>query len=515
MEGILPAGWTSATLGDLGTWTSGGTPSRSHPEYYGGGIPWVKTGDLLDGPVLAVPESITESGLRNSAAKRFPRGTLLVAMYGATIGKLGILEFEAATNQACAALLPGDGTADLVPYVFQYLLSQREELKRIGQGGAQPNISQSILKAYSIPLPPLREQRRIVTKLDALQARSRRAREALDEVPDLLEKLRESILAAAFRGDLTKDWRAKNADVEPAEKLLQRIRAERRKKWEEAELAKMQAKGKSPGNGRWKEGYAEPEPVDATELPTLPPNWCWASGDELFEFVTSGSRGWAEYYSSEGALFVRIGNLNHDSVDLDLHQRQHVRPPPGAEGERTRLRAADVLISITADLGMVAVVPAALGEAYINQHIALARPVEQRIARCVAFYLSTPNAGKGRLLQANRGMTKAGLGLDDIRTVPIALAPLEECELIAKVVQQRLTALSEARNKIGYLGAELHQLDAACLSKAFRGELVPQDPNDEPADVMLARLKAAAASPTSTPVSPPSSGKGRGRPRKP
>jgi type I restriction enzyme S subunit len=188
----------------------------------------VKTGDLTDGPLYEVPESITELGMQSSSAKRLPKGTLLVAMYGATIGKLGLLTFEAATNQACAALLPRGTTADLLPFVFQFLLRQRDELRRIGQGGAQPNISQGILKDHGIPLPPLNEQRRIVAKLEALQSRSRRAREALDAVPPLLEKLRRSILAAAFRGDLTKDWRAKHKDVEPAGKLLERIRAKGR-----------------------------------------------------------------------------------------------------------------------------------------------------------------------------------------------------------------------------------------------------------------------------------------------
>src|SRR6185503_10682565 len=129
---------------------------------------------------------------------------------------------------------------------------------------------------------------RIVTKLEALQARSRRAREALDAVPPLLEKLRQSILAAAFRGDLTKDWRSKHEDVEPASELLKRIRIERRKKWEEAELAKMKAKGKAPTDDKWKAKYKEPEPVDATGLPELPEGWCWASVDDVTAFVTDG-----------------------------------------------------------------------------------------------------------------------------------------------------------------------------------------------------------------------------------
>ena len=118
--------------------------------------------------------------------------------------------------------------------------------------------SQDKIRAARFPLPPLNEQRRIVAKLEALLARSRKAREALDAVPALLERFRQSVLAAAFRGDLTADWRAQNPDVEPASKLLERIRAERRRRWEEAELERMVARGKPPKDDRWKAKYEEP-----------------------------------------------------------------------------------------------------------------------------------------------------------------------------------------------------------------------------------------------------------------
>jgi type I restriction enzyme S subunit len=123
----------------------------------------------------------------------------------------------------------------------------------------------------------LREQRRIVAKLDALTERSRRAKAALDAIPPLIEKFKQSVLAAAFRGDLTADWRAAHPDVEPASELFKRIRVERRRRWEEAELAKLTAKGKAPTDDRWKAKYEEPEAVDASELPELPRSWCWAS----------------------------------------------------------------------------------------------------------------------------------------------------------------------------------------------------------------------------------------------
>jgi type I restriction enzyme S subunit len=113
----LAKGWMLSKLGVLGEWSSGGTPSRKNSEYYGGSIPWVKTGDLNDNYIELAEEFITEIGLKNSSAKIFPSGTLLLAMYGATIGKTGILKFDAATNQACAAILAKGLTTQIIHFL--------------------------------------------------------------------------------------------------------------------------------------------------------------------------------------------------------------------------------------------------------------------------------------------------------------------------------------------------------------------------------------------------------------
>jgi type I restriction enzyme S subunit len=216
----LPKGWAITTLGTLGIWSSGGTPSRKHLEYYGGSIPWVKTGDLQDSYVESTEEFLTDIGLENSSAKLFPAGTLLLAMYGATIGRTGLLKIDAATNQACAALIADELTKDLIPFLWWFLIHKTDEFKSIGQGGAQPNISQTLIKQFPIAIPPFNEQRRIVAKLDRLFAHSRRAREELGRVPGLCDRYKQAILAAAFRGDLTADWRKENLDIEPASELL-------------------------------------------------------------------------------------------------------------------------------------------------------------------------------------------------------------------------------------------------------------------------------------------------------
>ena len=162
----IPENWYWCRLGDIGDWGAGKTPSRSKLEYYNGKIPWVKTGDLTDGNIRDIPEYITELAVQEMSIRLNPSGSVLMAMYGATIGKLGILVEPATTNQACCACVCYQGVYN--KFLFMYLLSQRKLLVKLGAGGAQPNISRQKIVNYLIPLPPLAEQKRIVAKLEQL-----------------------------------------------------------------------------------------------------------------------------------------------------------------------------------------------------------------------------------------------------------------------------------------------------------------------------------------------------------
>lgn len=164
-----PKGWPLKRMGDLFKITSGGTPSRKHSEYFeNGDIPWVKTGDLNTPYLTFTDEYITELGVQKSTAKIFPKGTVLLAMYGATIGAVSILDIEAATNQACAAFLPIDSILPI--YLYSFLFLQKKRFVSLGVGGAQPNISGEILKREKILCPPLKLQTEFadfVTKIEA------------------------------------------------------------------------------------------------------------------------------------------------------------------------------------------------------------------------------------------------------------------------------------------------------------------------------------------------------------
>lgn len=162
----IPEIWKWVRLGEIGEWKAGSTPSRTNSEFYGGNIPWLKTGDLNDGYITDVPEYITELALNSTSLKLNPAESVLIAMYGATIGKLGILKKPMTTNQACCACQSIDGIYNL--YLFYFLMASRRRLIKMAEGGAQPNISRTKIIDVIMPLPPLFEQKRIVEKLEKL-----------------------------------------------------------------------------------------------------------------------------------------------------------------------------------------------------------------------------------------------------------------------------------------------------------------------------------------------------------
>ena len=197
----LPKGWEWKRLGDVSRTTSGGTPSRKVAEYFEGDIPWVKSGELPDGNVAEIAEYITEEAVKNSSAKLFPAGTLLIALYGATVGKLGVLTQDATTNQAVCAIFPHD---DLDPmYLFWYLRYARSELIGQAVGGAQPNISQGILRDLQVPVAPYEQQGRIVAEIEKQFSRLDEAVANLKRVKANLKRYKAAVLKAAVEGKLT------------------------------------------------------------------------------------------------------------------------------------------------------------------------------------------------------------------------------------------------------------------------------------------------------------------------
>jgi type I restriction enzyme S subunit len=186
-------------------------------DYYGGNIPWLKTGDLTDGYIYEIPETITDKALEETSVKLNPTGSVLIAMYGATIGKIGILTFPATTNQACCACV--DYKAVTPKYLFNFLLSHKEEFVKMGGGGAQPNISKEKIISTLIPIPPIAEQNRITDEIERLITYIEAIELNQGRLEQSLKLCKERILDMALSGKLI----PQDQDDEPAVELLRMI----------------------------------------------------------------------------------------------------------------------------------------------------------------------------------------------------------------------------------------------------------------------------------------------------
>lgn len=435
---------------------------------------------------------------------RLQAGDIVFARTGATTGKSYLIREcpDAVFASYLIRLRMRDGV--FPPFIQAYFQTNNywRQIEGGKRGIGQPNVNATVLGTISLPIAPPNEQRRIVAKIEELFSDLDAGVAALERARANMKRYRASVLKAAVEGELTAEWRAAHTPspgsageggrrpgegYEPASKLLERILTERRKKWEADQLAKYAAQGKQPPKG-WKDKYVEPKGPDTSALPELPTGWCWATVDMLCGFVTSGSRGWAEYYSELGAKFLRVGNLDHDSISLDLRDIQHVIPPDNAESLRTKTVRGDLLISVTADVGMVAVVPEDLGDAFINQHIALCRPVTCESTNYVAWCL-TSSVGQAQFRLSQRGATKPGLGLDDVKAAIVPFGPLSEQQEIVAEIAEKFSQIEAAELAIDHGLQRAARLRQSILKRAFEGKLEPQDPNDEPAEKMLEGVK--------------------------
>ena len=347
MNSSRPLGWAVSTIGEIAEIRAGFGFPKELQGRTDGELPFAKVGDISAAcregalEIGGAENSIDRKDLPKLRARSLPAGSIVFAKIGEAIrlNRRVITTRELVVDNNVMALVPRCTVVE-----SRFLLHFMRTVSLYEHAGATtvPSIRSSTIRALPISIPPMNEQRRIVAKLEALQARSRRAREALDAVPSLLEKLRQSILAAAFRGDLTKDWRAKHKDVEPASELLKRIRAERRKKWEEGELAKMKAKGKAPGDERWKAKYKEPEPASTNGLPALPEAWCWATVEELSTKVVDGVHSKPTYVAS-GVPFLTVKNLTA-GAGISFEDVSHITPEDHEEfTKRTYPERGDIL----------------------------------------------------------------------------------------------------------------------------------------------------------------------------
>jgi type I restriction enzyme S subunit len=464
-----PAGWRWVKLTEVATLETGHTPSREHPEYWDGDVPWIGIRDARQHHGRSIADThqrVSQLGLENSAARLLPAGTVCLSGT-ASVGYVVVMGRPMATSQDFVNWICGP---ELDPKFLQWaLVAEGDNLLSFGKGSTHTTIYFPEVLAFHLCLPPLDIQQRIVAKLDALLAQTRAAREQLEAVPTLVEKFRQSVLAAAFRGDLTADWRAKNPDVEPASKLLERLRAERRQRWEETEITKMTARGKAPRDDKWKSRYAEPEGPDTDDLPGLPSTWSWATIEQLcppdapavYGIILPGD------HVEEGVPYVRPVDVAADGM-VDVSQLKRTSTEIAKQYERAMLRAGDVVLSIVGTIGKVMVVPPELDGGNITQSSIRIRPPAGVATAYVKLLLLSPLL-RGQYDRYRFGNAVQRLNVEHVRRLVVPVAPQREAAELVRLVEGHLARAGEleAASVAGPLGT----LETALLAKAFRGEL--------------------------------------------
>lgn len=499
-KGGLPAGWAWAKLGDFSELGGGLTKNGAQRTQSKSRAPLVSVAALRDGYFDF--EEVSEIGLLAEDGDRgtLETGDLLIVEGNGSlehIGRSAIWNRESSNIRHQNHLIRIRAKTVGTDYIRHWMVSAdgRSALRSqaVSASGLY-SLSLGKVSALLLPIAPMMEQRRIVAKLDDLLGRSRRAKEALAEIPALLERCRQSVLAAAFRGDLTADWRAKHPDVEPASELLKRIRVERRRRWEEAELARLTAKGKTPTDEKWKERYEEPSQPDGIDGTFLPAGWLWTSMETVGD-VHLGRQRAPQYQTGEHTRpYLRVANIKDDRIDSSDVNSMDFDPE---DFEHYRLLPGDILLSEGQS-------PELVGQSAIYEG-GIEGLCFQKTLHRFRRYGSAPSARFAQLVfrhyvrsgffrsVASLTVNIAHLTLVRLKPLAFPLPPFEE----QKVIERRLT---QAMRQIDALEAtadqeleRLHGVERSILTRAFRGELVPQDPNDEPASVLLDRIRAERA----------------------
>lgn len=465
----LPDDWTLATIEDLvgddgvfvdGDWVES---KDQDPE---GDVRLIQLADIGDGAYRdKSARFLTHAKAVELGCTFLKKGDVLIARMPDPLGRACIFPGDskpAVTVVDVAIVRSAAGEFDhrWLMY-FVNAPAFRSAVASMQSGSTRKRISRGNLTKIALPVPPLDQQKRIVAEIEKQFSRLDEAVANLKRVKANLKRYKAAVLKAAVEGRLVETEaelaRREGRSYETGEQLLQRILETRRSQWK--------------GKGKYKEPAAP-------DLPELPEGWAWAVSEVIFDFVTSGSRGWAKYYSVFGSIFLRVGNLDHGTIDLDLSEIQRVKPPENPEADRSRVRSGDLLISITAELGMVAVVPENLGDAYINQHVAIARSTDLVDKNYVGWYFACEHSGKKQLESLRRGATKAGLGLDDIRSVFIALPPFREQHRIVAEVDRRLSTLCETEAQVEANLRRTERLRQSVLGYAFTGKLAGESNMD-------------------------------------
>jgi type I restriction enzyme S subunit len=434
---LLPPGWESCSIGEVTQVVAGGTPPSTDPANFQqtGGVPWLTPADLSgyrDMYISRGARNLSEAGYNISSAKKMPAGAVLFSSR-APIGYVAIAKSEISTNQGFKSFVLPDMLDSR--YVYYYLRHITPLAESLATGTTFKELSGASVAKLPLLIAPLPEQKRIADKLDTVLARVDACRERLDRVALILKRFRQSVLAAATSGELTADW-------------------------------------KNKGTKKWRVLRA----------------------DEVCAKVQSGGTPKSGFIAQAGIPFLKVYNIVNQKIDFEYRPQFVSEIIHGRELAKSRALPGDVLMNIVGPpLGKVAIVPHTYSEWNINQAITLFRPSSEITSEWLYILLCDGKNVRNVLTETKGSVGQVNISLSQCRAFTFSVPARDEQQELMRRVQTLFAFADRLEARLTTARTAADRLTPALLAKAFRGELVPQDPEDEPAAALLARLAASRA----------------------
>ncbi|MFC1968096.1 restriction endonuclease subunit S [Chloroflexota bacterium] len=477
----LPNGWVRTSLEHASQKITDG--SHYTPSYVMDGYPFITItnlkGDCID---FSSAKLISEEDYQKLKDNCNPQlGDILFSKDG-TVGKVVEINYEKLFIVLSSLAIIRPFKWFTIPAYLKYLLLSQEVLDqatRFKTGTALTRIILRNLKTIQIPIPPLPEQHRIVAKIEELFTRLDAGVSALNKIKLQLKRYRQSVLKAAFEGKLTADWReAHKGELELASVLLEKIKAERAR------------------SGK----YKELPPLDTSDLPELPEGWVWTRVGEIESFIGSGitPKGGKNVYVSSGIIFIRSQNIYPSGLRLD--DVAYITPEINLRMKRSIAYSGDVLLNITgASIGRSTFIPESFEPANVNQHVCIIRMHQGILPKYLSFLLNSP-FGQSQIFSTQGGVTRQGLNYTQLRSISFPLQSIPEQQNIVEEIERHLSVADETEKTIEQSIKQADRLRQSILKRAFEGKLVPQNPDDEPAEKLLERIITEKAKQQASPI---------------
>ncbi|MCI0992545.1 restriction endonuclease subunit S [Pseudomonas corrugata] len=448
----MPTGWTIFSIADLGGVSGGKTPSKANPHFWlSRDVPWVSPKDMKKNVLNDAADWISQLAISQAGMTLYPANSVLMVTRSGILQHtfpVALAAVQLTVNQDIKVFRPAEG---VVPKFFFYMLRSfgTDILSACSKDGTTvQSIDSEKLEAFPLPLPPLLEQTRIAAKLDELLAQVDTLKARIDGIPALLKRFRQSVLAAAVSGKLTEEWRAKKAP-----------------------------EGTTSPNNDWKTIRIDQ-----------------ACADEKYSLAIGpfGSNLKVSDYRDDGKPLVFVREIRAGC--FGDKKTKFITPEKFDELSAHQISAGDILVTKMGDPpGDVAIYPATAPDAVITADCIKLRVNESVILREYAYYQMKSNFFRQKVQEISAGVAQQKVSLGNFREITLLVPSREEQREIVRHVGELLAFADQLEVRVKAAQVRIDGLTQSILAKAFRGELVPQDPNDEPAGFLLERIKAQRA----------------------